>query len=119
MAGIVEALRLMKLIKQHFGVLEFYQWLATKNKFLARNRSRKNSRADIWYPAPNGVARLSDFDENSGFGKIWWPGEFLGFCEQKTNCPKASLDTTSELRTHKYLIITRILPRDLEAGAKH
>jgi len=40
-------LRLPELIKQRFGVLELYWWLATKNTFWHETYLGKSSRADI------------------------------------------------------------------------
>ena len=60
------------------------------------------------FPVPNSIARLLRFDWYSGFAKICAVGQILGFYTSTTNCPRASLDTTSELRTHEYLRIAQM-----------
>ena len=58
------------------------------------------------YPAPNSVVGLFRFDWNSGFAKIWWPGEFLGATNQNESSQGKA---TSELQTHEYLRIARVV----------
>jgi len=58
------------------------------------------------YQAPNGSVHLFRFDWNSGFAKIWWPGESIFVYAANTSCPKTNLNDRQLLRATIATIIS-------------